>query len=1368
MFTYPLQISIVRLSYSRTIRHLIPVVTVLCLLAAASSPSHAQQLDGVLMSGSGEGGFWSRNISLYNPDPERLYNVSVTPHLGQSTISNTDTLSGLVVGAHHGAARTSSWNPSLSKSGRMAFVVDWFWENTLVYHIVSQNRDATDRVVIAGPYHSGGAGTGGGPDRSYRPSVSPDGETVILAAFRMTNVDGGRQETGQLFRMPSDGSAAPELFEINDPNGCNEVIQAVYHPDRDEIAFLGYAMRSHVGLGDLCTPAVRVMDADGSNLRDVYVESDYGYNRYHIGFQLIDWKADRILFAQASESSSSLNPPRFNVLVVDDTSGEVVGSHPAVADHLIRSSFQLSPDARHIAYALNPDGQCWITAKDLETGDVVLDLTGVADTGQYCYMTWADAPAVPEPARLELSETELILWNNKSVQVLPTLYDVDGNVIVHEVTKWTGTVRSTQFRVNRLKHMYFGWTTNSGRFVEQCFLNAGLETCFSVWNAEAPVFSIEALTDTLYEATGEPGYVRITRFGNPRGMNVNFSNTFGPARPYRDFLMDPAGTSLAFAEGVHERIVRLTPIENGVVTNNQRLGIRLADGTGYAVNTTIPRVVNIPIIDSGVSSTSLAVAGVSPVRGGDRGTVELRAVGRGFAANAQLYLERGGARIDVTDGEVDSRFGQSSISGRADLRNGSLGLWDVVVESGGNRVVLPGAFEIIESPAEPIIYSSVIGPRTVSMREWGHRYRINIRNGGDTDIYDVMAHIWTHRESTAVLERGVAEFDDADYDASAPMFVDRGDYQIAPIWIYRLPANESVEVTVHIVNPPELAGQDLLVGVTHNTPDPDNPFTWTGVLDEAEEVLPWNLGVLLGRFAHFAQEIGAGKVACGSPPVPPGEPPGCDGFGSSTAGGNQADDAFNLAMSLQNDRARFFRATAEIPKYGLQKAVTSVPRRFTAGEFVGGCILNQVIGSFTGYRSDAEFAASLGFGAGSGSGGSSGGSGGASGGGSMCPPIVFSWDPNDKLSLAGEGEGRHISTIAEMPYQIRFENVDSASAPAQVVVITDTLDLAVFDVNTFRLGTIEIADEVIAEPPHGVTSFTTIIDRRPESDHRIHIHAALERDDYRNFARVVWTLTTLDPDADELPNEAMEGFLPPNKTAPEGEGSVRFYIHPHNNLPHGREISNHAEIVFDSNEPILTPVWTNTLDFMPPSSAVVAVKETETEGMWEVEWDGSDSGAGIRDYGIFVQKDGGPFELWAVSREGSAIFEGDPGAEYGFFAMSVDWVGNVEEPKTQAEMSTAVSIDGPGDLPTVYALHGNYPNPFNRNTIVPFDLPEPAHVRLQVFDMLGREVARVVDGDMTAGRHAITFDASRLASGTYFIRIDAGEYSGTRQMMVVR
>lgn len=99
--------------------------------------------------------------------------------------------------------------------------------------------------------------------------------------------------------------------------------------------------------------------------------------------------------------------------------------------------------------------------------------------------------------------------------------------------------------------------------------------------------------------------------------------------------------------------------------------------------------------------------------------------------------------------------------------------------------------------------------------------------------------------------------------------------------------------------------------------------------------------------------------------------------------------------------------------------------------------------------------------------------------------------------------------------------------------------------------------------------------------------------------------------------------------------------------------------------------------------------------------------------------------------------------------------------------ATSVGTDSE-DLPKTYALEQNYPNPFSASTTIRFELPEPAHVRLAVFDLLGREVARVADQEYAAGHYEVAFDASGLSSGTYVYRIDAGEQSLTRRMILVK
>jgi hypothetical protein len=95
-------------------------------------------------------------------------------------------------------------------------------------------------------------------------------------------------------------------------------------------------------------------------------------------------------------------------------------------------------------------------------------------------------------------------------------------------------------------------------------------------------------------------------------------------------------------------------------------------------------------------------------------------------------------------------------------------------------------------------------------------------------------------------------------------------------------------------------------------------------------------------------------------------------------------------------------------------------------------------------------------------------------------------------------------------------------------------------------------------------------------------------------------------------------------------------------------------------------------------------------------------------------------------------------------------------------------VTGPAEAPTRFALEQNYPNPFNPSTTIAFDLAESGHVRLQVFDMLGRHVMTLLDTDVKAGVHAVSFDAANLPSGTYLYRIQAGAFTESRTMLLMK
>ncbi len=89
-------------------------------------------------------------------------------------------------------------------------------------------------------------------------------------------------------------------------------------------------------------------------------------------------------------------------------------------------------------------------------------------------------------------------------------------------------------------------------------------------------------------------------------------------------------------------------------------------------------------------------------------------------------------------------------------------------------------------------------------------------------------------------------------------------------------------------------------------------------------------------------------------------------------------------------------------------------------------------------------------------------------------------------------------------------------------------------------------------------------------------------------------------------------------------------------------------------------------------------------------------------------------------------------------------------------------------LPTKFSLSQNYPNPFNPSTVISYTIPKSGNITLKIYNILGQEVATAFQGFQTAGSYTANFDASRLASGVYFYRLQAGQFNETKKMMLMK
>ena len=122
------------------------------------------------------------------------------------------------------------------------------------------------------------------------------------------------------------------------------------------------------------------------------------------------------------------------------------------------------------------------------------------------------------------------------------------------------------------------------------------------------------------------------------------------------------------------------------------------------------------------------------------------------------------------------------------------------------------------------------------------------------------------------------------------------------------------------------------------------------------------------------------------------------------------------------------------------------------------------------------------------------------------------------------------------------------------------------------------------------------------------------------------------------------------------------------------------------------------------------------------------------------------------------------GLTYRYRLVAVD-ANNVRQALAETEVTL---LDHEPVTVEAYALYQNFPNPFNPSTSITFDMKEAGQVTLRVFDVLGREVASLVNGYREAGRHHVTFDAKSLPSGLYLYRVETANFTAMQKMVLMK
>lgn len=276
---------------------------------------------------------------------------------------------------------------------------------------------------------------------------------------------------------------------------------------------------------------------------------------------------------------------------------------------------------------------------------------------------------------------------------------------------------------------------------------------------------------------------------------------------------------------------------------------------------------------------------------------------------------------------------------------------------------------------------------------------------------------------------------------------------------------------------------------------------------------------------------------------------------------------------------------------------------------------------------------------------------------------VNSIDPNDIFGYTSESSSHYMrQEIQNVQYEIEFENDTTlATAAAHTIIVRDTLDTSKFDLNSLAAHSVTIGDKRL--DLNGEQTFAKTLDMRPE----LYVIAQVEQDYDPATGAIQWTISSLDPMTMEPTDNPYQGVLPVNYYG-DGVGFIDYSVNLKQMFADGTEISNRAGIIFDNEDMIMTPTWTNIVDAVKPTSHIADV--TQVADTLNFIFTSEDNRSGIWYHTLYYRNESTEME-WKVKK--SQILENNykmnledlQMTEY--FVLATDSAGNKEDKDFLAE-----------------------------------------------------------------------------------------------------